>query len=500
MNQQVPTKKYEFLADDPSVKVLPIILSLIIGTFFAMMNETLLNIALTTLMGEFNITMTTVQWMTTGFMLVMGMIMPASALLLQWFTTRQIFLGTMIIFTVGTIICASAPSFSVLLVGRFLQAVGTGLLSPVIFNIFLLLFPPARRGTMLGLIGLVFMFAPAIGPTLSGVIVEYLSWRYLFIFVVPFMIVSILFAYKYLINISEVTKPKIDVFSIMLSTIGFGGLVYGFSSAGAAVDGFRTPSVYLTILIGTISIAAFAIRQLKIKQPLLDLSVFRYPMFRLAVIMYIIIIMSMLASEVILPMYMQGPLMISAASAGLLLLPGSLLNGLLSPVMGKLFDIFGPRKLIIPATILLSATMLIFSQFNTNTPQWLITVGYMMLMVSVSAIMMPTQTNALNGLPKSLYTHGTAVITTLQPVAGAIGVSVFIGLLSSRQTKLLQESGGANPADAFIGGMKYVYLFGLAFAIISFLISLFMRRAVPEPVTEQDAASNQPGIVVDNKL
>ena len=226
------SKKYEYLADNPNVKVMPIMVSLIIGAFFAILNETLLNIALTTLMAEFAISLPTVQWMATGFMLVMGIIIPASAVLTQWFTTRQLFLSTMLIFTIGTIVCALAPSFPILLIGRLIQAVGTGLLMPIIFNVFLLIFPPHRRGKVMGLVGLVIMFAPAIGPTLSGVIVEYLGWRYLFITVIPFALFSILFAYKYLVNVSEVTKPKIDVLSLVFSSVGFGAIVYGFSSAG----------------------------------------------------------------------------------------------------------------------------------------------------------------------------------------------------------------------------------------------------------------------------
>src|SRR5690625_17033 len=208
------TETYEYLADDPNVKTLPIMISLIIGAFFAVLNETLLNIALTTLMQEFNITLPTVQWMATGFMLVMGIVIPISALLVQWFTTRQLFISVMSVFTIGTVICAVAPSFTVLFVGRLIQAIGTGLLMPIIFNVFLLLYPPEKRGKIMGLVGLVFMFAPAIGPTLSGIIVEYLGWRYLFITVIPFSLFSILFAHKYLINVGEVTKPKIDILSI----------------------------------------------------------------------------------------------------------------------------------------------------------------------------------------------------------------------------------------------------------------------------------------------
>src|SRR5699024_5720473 len=195
------SKKYEFLADDPNVRTIPIMIALIIGAFFAVLNETLLNIALTTLMKEFELTLPTVQWMATGFMLVMGIVIPISAILVQWFTTRQLFLSVMIIFTIGTITSALAPTFIILLLGRFIQAVGTGLLMPIIFNVFLLLYPPHRRGKILGMLGLVFMFAPAIGPILSGIIVEYLGWRYLFITVIPFALFSILYAYKHLINV-----------------------------------------------------------------------------------------------------------------------------------------------------------------------------------------------------------------------------------------------------------------------------------------------------------
>src|SRR5690625_3797234 len=192
--------------------------------------------------------------MATGFMLVMAVVIPISAILLQWFTTRKLFLGTMVIFTIGTTICAIAPNFPILLVGRFTQAVGTGLLMPIIFNVFLLIYPPHKRGKIMGIIGLVIMFAPAIGPTLSGVIVEYLGWRYLFIIVIPFALFSIVFVYNYLINFFKFTKSKIVLLSIGLSTIGFGAIVYGFSSAGESDAGFFTPNVYLTILVGVISI------------------------------------------------------------------------------------------------------------------------------------------------------------------------------------------------------------------------------------------------------
>ncbi|MBF0707328.1 multidrug efflux MFS transporter [Alkalihalobacillus hwajinpoensis] len=483
---------YEFLADDPNFNVKPVMISLIIGAFFAILNETLLNIALTTLMEKFSVTPATVQWMATGFLLVMGILTPISALLLQSFTTRQMFIGTMTVFTIGTLICAIAPTFGVLLSGRLLQAVGTGLLIPIIFNTFLLIFPPERRGTVMGTVGLVIMFAPAIGPTLSGIIVDQLGWRYLFITVIPFALFSIAFGYKFLKNVGEVTKPKVDVLSILLSTIGFGGIVLAFSFAGEGEVGYLAPQVFYPLVIGVISLVIFVIRQLKIEEPMLDVRVFKYPMFTVAVLLFIIIIMAMFSSEIILPMYMQGPLALSPQTAGLILLPGALLNGLMSPVMGKLFDKFGPRKLIIPATFVLVGVMFTFSKLGINTSITLIVVTYILLMLSISAIMMPAQTNGLNGLPKKLYPHGTAIMNTLQPVSGAIGVSVFISIMTTRQqTYLDNASNPANPqtiSESLVSGVELVYLVAFGFAIVGFLVALFIRKALPEDKTGQPEA------------
>lgn len=483
MDNTRTASEYEYLSENPDIKTLPIMLSLIIGAFFAILNETLLNIALTTLMHEFDITLPTVQWMATGFMLVMGIVIPVSALLLQWFTTRQLFLGTMIIFTVGTTICAMAPTFPVLLSGRLVQAIGTGMLMPIMFNVFLLIYPPHKRGKIMGIVGLVIMFAPALGPTLSGIIVEYLGWRFLFITVIPFSLFSIIFAFIFLVNVSEVTKPKIDILSIVFSTIGFGGTIYGFSSVGKSDAGFLSPEVLIAITAGILGIVLFALRQTRLEEPIMDLRVFKYPMYTHAVILFLIIVMTMFASEIILPIYMQGPLALSAAAAGLLLLPGSLLNGALSPFMGALFDKLGPRPLMIPATIILSGTMFMMSRLDTESSKWVILVSFILLMISVSATMMPAQTNGLNQLPKRLYAHGTAVITTLQPVAGAIGVSVFISIMNTRQMHFLQNSSNPeHPAtidQAMVAGVELVYFIAFIISIIAMIMSFFVYRAKP---------------------
>jgi DHA2 family lincomycin resistance protein-like MFS transporter len=485
------SKKYEYMMDNPNVKVLPIVVALIIGAFFALLNETLLNVALPTLMEEFSISLATVQWISTGFMLVMGIIIPISAPLLQWFSTRQLFISTMIIFIIGTLICALAMNFPLLLVGRVFQAIGTGLIMPITINAFLFIFPPAKRGRVMGLVGLVIMFAPAIGPTLSGVLIEYLGWRYLFITVIPFALFSILFAAKYLVNVSEITKPKIDILSLIFSTIAFGSIVYGFSAAGE--KGFSDPLVYTLLGIGIVALVFFVIRQLRLEEPLIDLRVFRYPMFTHAFLLFFVIVVTMFASEIILPVYMQGPLGLTAAVTGLVLLPGAILSGILNPIVGILFDKYGPRVIMIPATIILATTFFMMRNLDMDTSVWLIATGFMLIMAAQAALFMPTETNGLNQLPQKLYPHGTAVISTLQPLAGAIGISVFISIMNAKQNAYLNNA--SNPEDsltinmAMIAGIELVHTIMFAVTTLAVILSFLVYRAVPKDLGEVKSES-----------
>lgn len=462
------------------VKRLPIMISLIIGAFFSILNETLLNIAFPELMVELQVTAPTLQWLATGYMLVVGVLVPASALLVQWFTTRQMFLGAMTLFAVGTLVCGVAPQFSVLLIGRLLQAAGTGLMLPVLMNTILVLYPPEKRGAAMGTIGLVIMFAPAIGPTISGLILESLHWRWLFFMVLPFAIFSIVFAFLYLKNVSKPTKPKVDVVSIILSTIGFGGIVYGFSSSGEGHGGWTSPQVYGTVIIGTVSLLLFVLRQLKVKEPLMDLRAFRYPMFTLTTLLLIIMMMTLFSTMSLLPFLFQGALGLTVFASGLLMLPGSLLNGLISPLMGKLFDKFGPRALVIPGTVFLVVVMWFFTRVSVDTSKLTFLVLHICMMVAISMIMMPTQTNGLNQLPQRYYPHGTAILNTLQQVAGAIGVAFFIGIMSAGQRGFLESSSDptlpAQQAQAMVAGVHNAFMIGFGFAVVAVILALLLKR------------------------
>ncbi|MBW7458718.1 DHA2 family efflux MFS transporter permease subunit, partial [Paenibacillus sepulcri] len=443
----------------------PIITALIIGAFVAILNETLLSNALPDLMREFGIELSTIQWLSTAYMLVIGVLVPVTALLQQWFTTRQMFLSAMILFLVGTLVCSISSTFGVLLVGRVIQAMGTGLLLPIMMNTILAIYPPDKRGGAMGLMGLVIMSAPAIGPTLSGLIIDSLDWRWLFYLVLPLTAFSIVFAAVYLKNVSDITKPKVDILSIIISTIGFGGLVYGFSKAGGG--SWSDPEVYWTIIIGCVALALFVWRQLTMKEPLLDLRAFKFPMFSLVVVLLLVLMMTMFSTLTLLPQFLQSVLLMSALTSGLVMMPGSILNGIMAPVSGVLFDKYGPRLLVVPGLVLVVASLALFMGIHMGTSTGYIILSHIIMLVGISLVMMPAQTTGLNQLPRHLYPHGTAILNTLQQVAGAVGTALFISILASGTKKYLSSHDATAPDAAALGlvaGLQNAFLIGLIVA------------------------------------
>ncbi len=467
-------------------RTLPIVTSFLIAGFIGMFSETALNMALNDLIVIFNIEPTTVQWLTTGFLLTLDILVPISGLLLQWFETRQLFFASLSFSILGTLIAALAPTFEFLLVARIVQAVGTALLLPLMFNTILLIFPPEKRGGAMGMIGLVIMFAPATGPTISGLIIENLTWHWIFWISLPFLVFALLFGIRYMENVSTVTKPKIDIISIILSTLGFGGIVFGFSSAGEGGDhsgGWENPVVIVSLVVGVLSLLLFSIRQFKMEQPMINLRTFKYPMFVLGLILVFMSMMLILSTMLLLPMYMQAGLGLTSFTAGLLLLPGGLINGFLSPVMGRLFDKYGPKWLVIPGLALCTAVLWFFTGITTTSTVTLIIVLHSCLMIGVSMIMMPAQTNGLNQLPPQLYPDGTAIMNTLQQVAGAIGTAIAVSILASGQKDFL--AGVSNPLDpanipaALTSGVQSAFTFALIVAVLGFICSFFIKRVKP---------------------
>lgn len=459
-----------------------ILASLLVVGFVGMFSETALNIAMVNLMDVFQISAATAQWLTTGFLLTLGILMPISGLLLQMFTTRQLFTYSLISLITGTLIAALAVNFEMLMVARVLQAAGMGLLLPLMFNTILVIYPPEKRGAAMGFVGLVIMFAPATGPTIGGLLIQYLTWHYIFWFSLPFLVIGLLIGLKYLENVTEVTKPRIDLLSVLLSTVGFGGVVFGFSKAGEGEEGWGSMVVVASIIIGLTSLFFFVLRQNSMNEPMLNLKVFKFPMYVVGLLLVMMSMLIIMSSMIILPMFLQTGAGLSVFIAGLMLLPGSALNGLLSPFIGRLFDKFGPKWLVIPGLILVTTMLWFFTTLTTASSVAFIVALHVGLMVGIAMIWMPSQTNGLNQLPPELYPHGTAIMNTLQQVIGAVGTAVAVSILTGGMDNYLHSSSAptqpAEIANAMAAGLQNVFLFTVVIAMVGLIIGFFIRRVV----------------------
>jgi len=450
----------------------PIMAALFVAGFVGLFSETALNIALRELGHIFNADPTTIQWLATGYFLTLGILVPVTGILMQKFTTRQMFLTSALLSIIGTVLAASAPIFSVLLAGRIIQAAGLAICLPLTQNVIFTIFPPNRRGAAMGLMGLVMLAGPTLGPTLAGLILETLSWHWIFLATLPFLLFSLIFGMKYLPNLNEPRSIAIDAISIVLSTIGFGGIVYGVSVSG--VNGWTSASVLGSILIGILALLVFAVRQTRMEQPVLNMKAFTYPLFVVGILMSFITFFNMLSMLVILPMYMQTALLIGAFATGLVLLPGSLLNCIMAPVIGKLFDRVGPRTLIIPGAILVAAGYFFYAQYGTETALWMVVTTHIFMMLGIGLVLPSVLTNTLNALPKQYYPDGIALTQTIQQIAGAIGIAIMVSVYTAKQNSIL----GANSdlPHAAAAGTSLVLKISLILALANLLLSLFLKK------------------------
>ncbi len=451
------------------LKILPLLIVLVSGAFITILNQTLLGTALPVIMEDLDLTESTVQWLQSVFMLVNGIMIPVTAFLIQRFTTRKLFMTAMSLFAFGTALAAIAPSFSLLLIGRIFQGSGAGIMMPLLQTSMFLMFPVNRRGTAMGIFGLVIAFAPAIGPTLSGYLVEHFHWRSVFYVILPIAILNIIAAYYFLKNVTERKDVKVDVLSIILSTLGFGGLLYGFSIAGNV--GWGSIQVSGAMILGAISLLIFILRQLKLTQPMLEFRVFKNKIFTLSTGLGMIVFMSMIGTAIILPLFMQNMLGFTALDSGLVLLPGAIIMGIFNPITGRLFDLYGARWLAIGGFGVLTVTTYMFTNLTTETTFMYMSVLNAVRMLSISMVMMPVTTAGLNQLPDDLIPHGSAMNNTFRQMAGAIGTATLVTIMS---TTAIPNAG----VQGLIHGVNMSFYTATALSALGFILSFYVKHPV----------------------
>jgi EmrB/QacA subfamily drug resistance transporter len=460
-----------------------LVVVLLIGTFCTVLNQTLLTTAFPALMKAFNISASSVQWLTTGFLLVNGIMIPISAWLINKFSSKRLYLTAMTIFLIGTITCFVAPNFSTLLIGRLIQAAGVGISMPLLQNIMLSIFPPEKRGSAMGMAGIVIGLAPALGPTLSGWIIDHYTWRDLFGMVIPIVILVLVLAFFLMKSVIQLSNPSIDVLSAFLSTVGFGSLLYGFSSVGN--DGWGSSKVISFLVIGVFVIGLFVWRQLHLEHPFLELRVFKSPTFTIAAILSGVVNMAMVGAEMVLPLYIQNIRGESAFHSGLMLLPGALIMGLMMPITGAIFDKHGAKRLAISGMLILTAATLPFAFLTQETPIVMIVILYAIRMFGISMVMMPVTTSGMNALPMNLISHGTAVNNTFRQVASSIGTAVLISILTNvtkdnlpkaSLLKSLPLSYKDQAINATLSGYHAAFFVAVIFGLVGFIITFFLKN------------------------
>lgn len=471
------------IQDRPTVQAgrTPLVVRLLVlATFVVILNETLMINAIPRLMESMHVTEHAAQWVSTAFMLTMAAVIPITGWFLQRVTTRQGYAIAMGVFLVGTTLCAVAPSFTVLLLGRIVQAMGTAVMMPLLMTTLMTVVPERDRGRVMGNVTLAISVAPALGPAVSGLILQLGSWRLLFVAVLPIAGVVTYFGLRQLSNIGEPQVSSIDWFSAAMATLGFGGLVYGLSLFGEG-DAQLGPSIGI-VLAGVATIAIFVRRQLKLQRtgaPLMDLRTLGYRTFALALAIMCIGFLAMMGSMILLPLYLQNLRGLTPLETGLLLMPGGLAMGLLGPTVGRLYDRFGSRPLVLPGSIGMVLSLAGFTQVSMAMPYWQVLGLHALLMISLAATFTPIFTIGMGALPPHMYPHGSSILGTLQQVAAALGTALVVTVMSARKGQLVAD--GVATVAAQLSGMKLAFVVATALAVATIAVAAMLpSRAAAE--------------------
>lgn len=436
--------------------------SMLLGAFVGMFSETSLNIALPTLVQALQVNTGTIQWLVTGYMLVIGIVLPLSSLINRWFTTRQVIIFALSDFIIGAAISTLGSSFAVVLVGRMIQGIGTGLILPLMFAVVMQIFPPQKIGAVMGMCALVIMFAPAVGSTLTGLILGKLSWNWIFWLFIPFLAIALLFAITSLENVGNITRPHVDGLSIVESAIGCSGLVIGASLSSRF--GWLSVPVITALATGVVVLTFYTHRQLHLAEPILNLRIFKHRAFAIGTGSVMLDFGIILSSMYLLPMYVQNGLLLPVTMAGMIMLPGGVTNAITSAVAGRLYDNVGAKRPALVGIVLALVGVLMLLTTSTRTTVTFVIAAHVILMIGCPLFMAPSQTSALNALPGISSNDGSTILNTMQQIVGAVATAVATSLLE------LGRRGTAGTAAArFTTGAHYGFCFTLILAIITFV-------------------------------
>ncbi|MBP2652087.1 MAG: putative efflux pump [Firmicutes bacterium] len=466
--------------------VTAIMIVLLFGGFISLFNETILNVALPKLMTEMHVAATTVQWLATGYMLIVAISVSISAFLLHTFTTKQLYLGAMTLLLLGTVLAVFSNSFPVLLLARMVQATGTGLLIPIMINTVLIINPREKHGFVMGICTCVIILGPTLGPIVSGALLQFFNWQALFILLVPLILICMAGGALFLKNVFEITKPKIDYLSVLLSIIGLTSIIYGISVLGSNLS---TLNILLIFTLGIIALILFSTRQLTLEHPLLDIRAFKHPYFALGAILVIVMQMVQFSMNMLLPMLLQEGLNVTSFISAMVLFPASIVSSLMNTISGKIYDKFGGKTLIPLGLLITCGFLALLSRIQPATSIITIAILNCFIYLGISLAWSPAQTNALKQLSMKAQADGVAILNLFIQIGAAIGTPLFIGLMAAGQNNYLYNLPNTNNLEnqipALYSGFNYSLLIATGIIAIAFLLSLsFRRKTKPQALQE----------------
>ena len=447
-----------------------IFICLIVSGIASSTLSTAMTTALPNVVEYFGVSTSICQWVTSGYSLAMGMVMPLTAFLITRFPTKRLYLAGIGGFILGLLLSIFAGNFGVMMAGRILQACGNGILMSAAQVVILTVYPFEKRGTMMGTYGLATTVAPIVAPTIAGLLIDAFGWKSIFYVVLVIMAVSFLLSALFFDDVLEIQEKKFDVLSFAESIVAFGGITLGIGNISSF--GILSVQAGLPLLAGVVVCAAFMYRQCGLEKPFLDVRILGNRNYAVSVISSMVLYLVMMGSSVMMPLYVQDVMGCSAVTSGLVTLPGSLATAVVSPFAGKIYDKMGIKKLFMAGSAALLASNIGMCFLTMSTPLWVAAAFNVIRNISIGSLMMPLLTWGTQNVDTGKVADASSLLTSFRTIAGSIGSAVFVGIM----TVVSENSAETYGSRAMIHGMNVSFFWMAAGALVLLLISIFGVR------------------------
>lgn len=482
------SKKAAPAGDPMSIRnIIAPLIAIIVGMFMVILDGTAMNVAMPGLMADFQSPMSLVQWTITGYALAQAAVIPLAGWMSDRFGAKQIFLFSIIMFTIGSGLCALATTAEQLIVFRIIQGLGGGMVAPIAMAFTFRLSPPGKQGAVMGMIGIPMLLAPALGPVVAGWLVDYVSWHWIFIINLPIGVVAVIVGLRTLPNVERKRVPALDFLGILFAPLAFAMLAYGVSSAGGgeggAGSGWTSPAALTGMIVGGIALIIFIIVELSRKEPLLELRVFKSSNFTRGIVLQWIVQIALFGTLFLVPIFLQIAKNYSAFETGLILLPQAIAAGIFMPIGGKLFDRFGARPVVITGLAIVTLAGFILSQISADTTILTLMIPLSMLGAGMGLSMMPLNTHIMQSAPKELVSRVTSLTAAAQQVMTSFAIAGLSTILASRIEHYSTTNPGPNVIYSSYGDTFFILA---SVSIAGAIVALLLRRPKQEQSTNPD--------------